>query len=575
MSVDVSAEHSDALAFRSRYARRRLEQPSPLDFATFRSWLTELDAESRYDLIVVSTEASLLPFRQFDESDALRVKAILPSNRALDIALDKHRTWAHALEVGIRVPETVLVTGPGSVPPPPAQGYPVVLKPIRSKVDLNGSLTYIEPRVVRTEEDRLLAFEEWLPVAAVQQQQYVQGTGIGVELLYDRGRAVLHFLHERIHEWPLTGGASTYRKSLRPDAPALAAAARLLGSLAWHGVAMVEFKRAPDGTLYLMEINPRLWGSLALALDAGVDFPLALARIACGQPLPTHTARYRLYYTRCLPGDLQWMWANLRADSSDPLLMSRPRVGSLVEYLRPLIGKESWDHFDWRDLGITRTMLYRLLRYLAGYARSALHRRYLRAVLPRSHRRCLARFRQSTRPVRRILFVCHGNICRSAFATAYGRARLSRLSFNSAGFHPIEGRVTPAKVKAAASSLGVDLTAHRAARINGAVVEEADLILLMDTRNYQSFVTQFSEAVQRTTMLGLFAPRPCVEIPDPVSSSEADAREILSSLRDAVDGLTSWLTANEKPQLRVDATPRSDVEPAATTGPQPGMPHRR
>ena len=137
--------------------------------------------------------------------------------------------------------------------------------------------------MVRTEEERLLAFEEWLPVVAVQQQQYVRGTGIGVELLYDRGRAVLHFLHERIHEWPLTGGTSTYRKSLRPDTPTLAMATRLLDSLAWHGVAMVEFKRAPDGTLYLMEINPRLWGSLALALDAGVDFRLALASIASGR----------------------------------------------------------------------------------------------------------------------------------------------------------------------------------------------------------------------------------------------------------------------------------------------------
>ena len=113
-------------------------QPSPLVFSTFRSWLADLDAESRYDLIVVSTEGSLLPFRQFDESDALRVKAILPSNQALDIALDKHRTWEHARAIGIQVPETVLVASRDSVPP--AQDYPVFLKPVRSKIGLNGFL---------------------------------------------------------------------------------------------------------------------------------------------------------------------------------------------------------------------------------------------------------------------------------------------------------------------------------------------------------------------------------------------------------------------------------------------------
>ena len=58
---------------------------------------------------------------------------------------------------------------------------------------------------------------------------------------------------------------------------------RLLTALNWHGVAMVEFKIDATGQHWLMEINPRLWGSLALSIDAGVDFPLGLLQVARGE----------------------------------------------------------------------------------------------------------------------------------------------------------------------------------------------------------------------------------------------------------------------------------------------------
>ena len=58
----------------------------------------------------------------------------------------------------------------------------------------------------------------------------------------------------------------------------------------WHGVAMVEFKRDErDDTPRLMEINGRFWGSLQLAIDAGVDFPCDPARtLADAPPAPVH-----------------------------------------------------------------------------------------------------------------------------------------------------------------------------------------------------------------------------------------------------------------------------------------------
>jgi predicted ATP-grasp superfamily ATP-dependent carboligase len=50
--------------------------------------------------------------------------------------------------------------------------------------------------------------------------------------------------------------------------------------LDWSGVAMVEFKAPPDGPPVLMEVNPRLWGTLPLYVRAGADVPLAALEYA-------------------------------------------------------------------------------------------------------------------------------------------------------------------------------------------------------------------------------------------------------------------------------------------------------
>ena len=52
---------------------------------------------------------------------------------------------------------------------------------------------------------------------------------------------------------------------------------RLLDHFKWHGLAMVEFKmHAKTGEPYILEVNPRFWGSLDAAVYAGVDFPWLL-----------------------------------------------------------------------------------------------------------------------------------------------------------------------------------------------------------------------------------------------------------------------------------------------------------
>jgi len=350
--VDVACERDDCLAFHSRYVRRRLQQPPAYAGRDAVQWLARQDRERDYALIVPATEASLLLLRALQEEHPTRRKAALPADAALDIALDKQATLQLAARLGIAVPATVLIEHAAA----PCARYPVVLKSVRSRVRIDGRDVRLPAVLARDAAAHAHVLTQWLPYTPVLQQEFVVGHGFGIAMLFERGRPVWHFAHERLHENPLTGGGSTYRRSIEPPPLLLQAAERLLRHLHWHGVAMVEF-RGDAQRWHLMEINPRLWGSLALSIDCGVDFPWGLAMLAAGAALPALPRYRRGYYTRQVLYDVTWQKLNLRADHADALLLTRPRLRSLLELLRPLWGAESWDHFDWRDLGIVARVL--------------------------------------------------------------------------------------------------------------------------------------------------------------------------------------------------------------------------
>jgi predicted ATP-grasp superfamily ATP-dependent carboligase len=124
-------------------------------------------------------------------------------------------------------------------------------------------------------------------------QQYVLGAGYGVSVLYNRGQLRASFTHKRLREKTTTGGISTLRVgTVVPDIEVQAH--RLLESVGFHGVAMVEFKHNErTGESWLLEVNPRFWGSLALAIQSGVDFPHLLYQMATEgdvEPVTTYRA---------------------------------------------------------------------------------------------------------------------------------------------------------------------------------------------------------------------------------------------------------------------------------------------
>jgi protein-tyrosine-phosphatase/predicted ATP-grasp superfamily ATP-dependent carboligase len=538
VEVDIAAD-KDCAAFHSKYARQRIIQPPANDPHRLAEWIAEQDARWEYRLIVASTEFSLQAFRLLPDENPVRVKALLPGNESLNTALNKQKTCELASRLGIPVPRTILIEAASKLPI--VERYPVVLKPTQSTQVTSESTVTVAPEIVKNESERAVVLEAWLPHVAVQQQEYIAGRGLGIEFLFNQGQRVWHFAHERIHEYPLTGGGSTYRRSVHADPALLEQAQELLAALRWHGVAMVEFKVGRDGSYYLMEINPRFWGSLALSIDAGVDFPLGLWRIANSDRLSPQPDYKVPYYTRDLANDLQWQAENLTADHRDVMLLTRPRVRPVVEYLRPLLGKESWDHFDRRDLKLTWEILGTIGRKYFKAVRSKLKGRMTESKIVFMHRQAVRNMGRRTTPVRSLLFLCHGNICRSPVAQRVAKQVLTNLEVESAGLHAQEGRRSPGNIISAANRIGIDLVHSGSRCVTKQQIKRADLVFVMDVKNYGDLIGQYPEAASRTLLLGLFLERPAVNIPDPYRASDEKAWEVVDQISRAINAFARKL----------------------------------
>jgi protein-tyrosine-phosphatase len=235
------------------------------------------------------------------------------------------------------------------------------------------------------------------------------------------------------------------------------------------------------------------------------------------------------------------------------LLHTKSRSFSFLELLRPLTGRESWDHFDWRDLGITR----RALGLLVADQMRPIHRKFQdwRAQRRQSrHHRALLQRLTATGGPHKIVFLCYGNICRSPLAAAFAGQRLRGVDIESAGFHQQQGRSCPEKIQRISNSFGMDLSGHRSRRVTPELLANADLVIAMDNENLNCLRREFPEVLERTTLLGLFTNPPALAIADPYLADEEITHRICEQVRSSVEGLALWI-ANRKPAAYAAAVP--------------------
>jgi len=292
-----------AAALFSKYSNRNVLYPSPVFSPDeFIKWLKDELRLNSYDMVLpmeLSTQMLLVKHRSEIEQ---HTRLPFADYELTSNIQDKGWLMKFALSHNIPCPKTIfpetlreIETYKDSI------DYPVVIKPRSS----SGSRGIVYVKKSSDLFDSYCAVHKKYPYPIIQEYIPNGGAyGVGALLNYS-SEPKASFVYKRLREYPVTGGPSTLRESVS-NKKAEEMALSLLASLKWTGVAMVEFRvDARDGTPKLMEINPRFWGSLQLAILSGVDFPYLLYKLAVDGDIET-VDHYKLGIKSrwLIPGDI-------------------------------------------------------------------------------------------------------------------------------------------------------------------------------------------------------------------------------------------------------------------------------
>jgi predicted ATP-grasp superfamily ATP-dependent carboligase/protein-tyrosine-phosphatase len=529
MTIDAGERAAKFLSSHSRHVRDALVYPDPLgDPEAFVDTIAERLARTHYDLVIPVAEDTLQPLAaQRERIERLAPLAIAP-NAALELFTDKARTFELAEKLGVPVPASHTYTNAAELAAvAQTQRYPVVLKPARS-IGKGKKRTKVNVVYAHDQEQFLSLARGLIKFGEVIVQEYFRGTGVGVELLADHGEVVYSFQHKRLHELPLTGGGSCLRESVPVHPKLLEYSRALMRETGWHGVAMVEFKldEATD-ECRLMEVNPRFWGSLPLAVAAGADFPYYLVELITRgkKPLDAPPAKVGVL-ARKLSADVYWYVQVLKPDQDEPLIRWPTRQEAFRDLLLTFKPQHHFDVQSFSDptpglIDAAKTGAWVLERATA-IARQKWAR--ARARKTRSGGAALRRLEGA----KQVIFICYGNINRSALADHHLRSILSQRpgmpAVKSAGFHEEVNRPADPSMVRVAKEHGLDLSRSRSRLLNRTMVEEADLIFAMEMKHLDRIFAAFPEAKSKTYLLS--AVTTDVEIPleiaDPYGQAPAD-----------------------------------------------------
>lgn len=225
-----------------------------------------------------------------------------------------------AAEVGLAAPSTLAEASAAellrSAPQPP-----FVLKPAGPVSGLGTA------KLVCSREQLVATLGPLDPDEQLLVQERIHGPIVSVELVLDRsGRTIARFQHLTSRTWPAAAGSVSLAASVEPDDALVERAAAMLSKVGYWGLAQMDFVQAAKGHV-LLDINPRFYRCLPLALACGMNLPAAWHAAATGSAAALSDA-YRVGVT------YRWLEADIvaAAQGSPRRLLyraPRPAVGGM------------------------------------------------------------------------------------------------------------------------------------------------------------------------------------------------------------------------------------------------------
>jgi predicted ATP-grasp superfamily ATP-dependent carboligase len=330
------SDRKDNSGFFSKYCHKKYIYCSPfLDLNRYLRDIKKVIEKERPDIFFPVNEETLIPLLKERDFFEKRTNLPLPSNQMIDKTLDKVESLKLARKLKIPCPRLIDKNSKDI-------SYPIIVRPRFSR-EVKGN------RVIARRLSYALSQKDLIPFLGSDFffQEYVPGRGYGFYALFKKGVPKAYFMLKRIHEVPFTGGPSSLRESVYEE-KLKDYGLKILKELKWHGVAMVEFRRDDrDGQFKFIEINPRFWGSLALSIFSGIDFPDLLLKMSQRKRIGKNFDYKTGIKCRWLFGDFSFLWSILFSKEVD----FRPsRLKTVLEFFKFFEKDLHYDYFQEDDL---------------------------------------------------------------------------------------------------------------------------------------------------------------------------------------------------------------------------------
>ena len=285
--VAVGGDSLWGQAFHTRSTRRRVRYPHPrLGIPPFIESINEHFERDHYDVVLPMNDYTTVALTRGRESLNPAVATALPPAASLEVAGDKLETLALAHRLGVEAPKTLVAEGIDDLREiTEGLDFPCVLKLRRG----SGAVGF---QVIENHRQLSAAYQQQRGPSDIAFdrehlliQEFVPGEVHDVCVLCEHGEIRAELTQKRLRAYPAEGGIGTLIETTqRPEL--VDRAKTMLEALRWHGPAQLEFKvDSKTGRTRLLEINGRFWGSVGVAIQAGLDFPLLTCKLALAEDL--------------------------------------------------------------------------------------------------------------------------------------------------------------------------------------------------------------------------------------------------------------------------------------------------
>ena len=509
--------------------------------------LIQLVHQQHYQIVVPCDERAIFPL--FENQHRFPAETILaiPNQEVIANLFDKNSTKLLAEKLGIAHAKGRLLSLQTFSYAELKQefGSTFVIKPTLSfKSDVLSKRQKVE--IIDSES----AYMVWQDKSELTDlylvESYFSGIGEGVSILAVDGQVLAYFAHKRVSE-PKSGGGSSYRKSIKLDESMANACAKICRATNYTGVGMFEFKKNEHtGDWILIEVNARFWGSLPLAIYAGLDFPvkyiealLAKSKGVSARVLEPLDTSYKIdAYGRSLVSDIfdikTEIEFNLRYNSKNKTIIDL--LSRLFSFGRILLGKERIDTYQSGDIAPFKNEISQFYNEIIApkfpWYKQTDNRKVMADLI-----RCLKSIEQPS-----FKMVCYGNIMRSPFAARYLEKICSEEKLNwqvdSYGFHIKDDRKSPEECVVVGHAMHIDLSSHRSKWLRQEHLGKDDVVIIFDELNkdkidrYYNTENVFNLANLIPEHIGYFK-----SIEDPYGKGERGVRACYIQIASALDNI--------------------------------------